>query len=73
MLPKLIHKSKPSIRINPTLAGIELVEVVIGTTIQKQTDICQKSSQPTRLKPLQEAQPSATAEESEDSEEPSTS
>jgi len=63
MLPKLIHKSKPSIRINPTLVltSTKLAEVVMDSTIQKQTDICQKSSQPTRLKPLQEAQPSATA------------
>jgi len=57
MLPKPIHKSKPSIRVNPTLVGAELAEVVMGSTIQKQTDICQKPSQPTRLKPLQEAQP----------------
>jgi len=40
MLPKPIHKSKPSIRINPTLVGTELAEVVMGSTIQKQTDIC---------------------------------
>ena len=73
MLPKLIHKTKPSIRVNPTLVGTKLAEVVMGSTIQKQTDICQKSSQPTRLKPLQEAQPSAAAEDSEDPEEPSTS
>jgi len=73
MLPKLIHKSKPSIRINPALVGTELAEVVMGSTIQKQTDIFQKSSQPTRLKPLQEAQPSAITEDSEDPEEPFTS
>jgi len=50
LLPKPIHKPKPSIRINPTLVGTELVKVIMGSTIQK-------SSQPTRLKPLQEAQP----------------
>jgi len=66
LLPKPIHKPKPSIRINPTLVGTEHAEVIMGSTIQK-------SSQPTRLKPLQEAQPSAPAEESEDPEEPSTS
>jgi len=68
MLPKLIHKPKPSIRINPTLVltGTELAEVVMDSTSQK-------SSQPTRLKPLQKAQPSATAEDSKDPEEPSIS
>jgi len=42
----------------PTLVGTELAEVVMGLTIQKS---------------LQEAQPSTTAEESEDPEEPYTS
>jgi len=35
MLPKPIHKPKPPIRINPTLVGTELAEVVMGSTIQK--------------------------------------
>ena len=52
------HSNQRSIRINPTLVGTELAEVVMGSTIQKS---------------LQEAQPSATAEESEDLEEPYTS
>jgi len=78
MLPKLTPNYKPSIRINPKLdlTGTKIVEVVMGSTIQKQTDICQESPQPSRLKPFQEAQPSATAEGSEgfeDPEEPSSS
>jgi len=52
------HSNQPSIRINPTLVGTELAEVKMGSTIQK---------------PLQEAQPSAIVEESEDPEEPYTS
>jgi len=53
------HSNKPPIRVNSTLVGTELVEVVMGSTNHK----------PNRLKPLQKAQPSATAE---DPEEPSS-
>jgi len=57
------HSNKSPIRVNPTLVGTGLAEVVMGSTIQK----------PTRLTPLQKAQPSATAEDPEDPEEPSSS
>ena len=54
------YSNKSLIRVNPTLVGTGLAEVIMGSTIQK----------PTRLTPLQRAQPSATAEDSEDPEEP---
>ena len=57
------HSNKSPIRVNPTLVGTGLAEVVMGSTIQK----------PTRLTPLQKAQPSATAEDPEDPEEPTSS
>jgi len=57
------HPNKTPIRVNRTLVGTGLAEVIMGSTIQK----------PTRLTPLQKAHPLATAKDHEDHEEPSTS